>query len=358
MRLRPGLKTRAYANFAWRNPWLFCIGPKVRNYLRYRLLAPTEIVDAGRRGPVFLTLSITRRCNLTCRFCIVGDVLNRPGWRETEATVESACRVLDHPLARCCLYVMLTGGEPLLNDDVGAIVRMAKARRHLVGITTNGLLLREHARDLQAAGLDVTNISVYDENRDALAAIVPAVVGRLYCKLCAVIGKDDVERHGRLEDYVRFARETGCRRLFFQNTYPHVDGLAKLRDSSIPPRASGAEKRPISDEQLEYPDLIADLTRRYPDVAVSWPAPVRRHTRAKTCRMPWYILGVDAAGNTAMCSNHASCTGPSLFGVPLEQAMNTEPWRSTRRALLARNAETPPLCVGCYTLDDPWRRDM
>ena len=38
--------------------------------------------------------------------------------------------------------------------------------------------------------------------------------------------------------------------------------------------------------------------------------------------------------------------------------MNTAQWVETRRALLARDVAVPSPCAGCYSLNDPWRRDM
>jgi hypothetical protein len=74
--------------------------------------------------------------------------------------------------------------------------------------------------------------------------------------------------------------------------------------------------------------------------------------------MPWYLMTVDVAGNLGFCSSHASCTGPNLFELAPDDVLNTEPWISTRRGLLDRSAGVPARCIGCYTLTDPWRRDM
>lgn len=361
MQLRLGLKAHGYLTLARRNPWLLRCDEKVRNYVRYRLTPRRERISARSTAPVFLTLSITRRCNMTCRFCIVGDIINKPGWRETEATIESAIRVMDHPVTRRCLYVMLTGGEPLLNRDAVAIVRLLKSRRHLVGISTNGLHLAELANPLRDAGLDVANVSLYDEHRDILAASLPRITRTLYCKLTRVIGRRDVEQPVRLEEAVRFARDSGCDRIFFQNTYPHVDELAKRHDRPATLVPVGTELAPITDAlQDEYTAIQRDLAERYPSVRAFWPATVteRKALGRKTCRMPWYILSVDVAGNLGMCSAHASCTGPNLFELPSDEVMNAEPWLSTRRGLLDRSATVPPRCVGCYTLTDAWRRDM
>jgi hypothetical protein len=74
--------------------------------------------------------------------------------------------------------------------------------------------------------------------------------------------------------------------------------------------------------------------------------------------MPWYMFAVDGQGRRALCSSHASCTGPSIFGLPVDEVLNVEPWSSVRRALLDPAAPPSDLCRGCYTLTDPWRADM
>ncbi len=360
MRLPIGLKTQNYAALAWQNPWLLTGNEKVRNYLRYRWTRHAVLMDARRAGPVFMTYSISRRCNLRCRFCIVGDVLHKPGYRTHEATVAQTARVLAHPVARRCLYVMLTGGEPLLNPEVVPIARRIKGRRHILSINTNGLLLPDLLDDLVAARVDFLNVSHYDENADALASVLPDARRRLYCKIVKVIGQPHVERPALLDEAIRLARESGCRRIFFQNTYPHVDGLVSRSalPSSLAP--TGAEQPPITDETGGYDAVKAELTARYPDVRIYWPTPVqvRSAPRKRTCRMPWYLFAVDAHGKLALCSAHASCTETSIFDLAPDQVMNAEPWLSTRRGLLDASAPTPDRCEGCYTLTDPWRADM
>jgi len=356
-----GLKRDVYLNLALQNPWLLTCNAKVRNYVRYRLTPHREVVNTRRAGPVFMTLSLTRRCNLSCRFCIVGDVLNKGGARAAEATVESARRVLDHPVAQRCLYIMLTGGEPLLNRDIVPIAQLIKSRRYLLSVNTNGLLLGEQLDDLAAAGVDMLNISYYDENAAVLADVLPRAAARIYSKLLRIIGRDDVRDPSRIERVVRFARESGCKRLFFQGVYPHVDGLAGHRALPEVVAPTGRETASIGDEDAtEYARVRDDLTRRYPDVSIFWPAPVASSPRpgGKRCRMPWYLFVVDGGGNLGFCSAHASCTGPNIFELPVEQVMNTGTWIATRREMLSPAPSVPAACTGCYTLDDAWRRDM
>jgi hypothetical protein len=256
---------------------------------------------------------------------------------------------------------MLTGGEPLLNREIVEIVRLIKSRRHILSINTNGILLRDMLDDLRRAGLDMLNISYYDENKEALAKVVPDASRRIFSKLLKIIGREDVRNPERIEEVVRFARDSGCGRLFFQGVYPHVDGLAwQPLPLAAPPR-TGRETAPIGEEdRRDYERIQLDLTRRYPDVSMVWPAPVPRRAERgmKRCRMPWYLFAVDTAGNLGFCSAHASCTGPNIFDLERHEVLNTGPWVETRRGLLARDGEVPGTCAGCYTLNDPWRRDM
>ena len=45
---------------------------------------------------------------------------------------------------------------------------------------------------MRSAGLDLVNLSLYDANKDALAEVLPIASRKLYCKLCRVIGQDDL----------------------------------------------------------------------------------------------------------------------------------------------------------------------
>src|SRR3989442_14098175 len=58
--------------------------------------------------------------------------------------------------------IRLTGGEPLLRRDLGALIRLLAGKPGLrdLAITTNGVLLAEHAASLKAAGLRRVTVSL------------------------------------------------------------------------------------------------------------------------------------------------------------------------------------------------------
>ncbi len=355
------LKARCYLNFLRRNVWLLTPTEKVRNYVRYKCSKHQVRIEPTTASPVFMTISLTRRCNMSCRFCIVGDVLNKRAWREHEADLDGVARLLEHPVARRCLYVMLTGGEPLLHPHVVDVVRMIKSRRHLVSINTNGLLLPRSIDALQVAGIDMINISYYEENAAALDAIVERAASMAFTKLLMVIGREHLEDADRIEGVLRLARQSGCGRVFFQNVYPHVDHQASEPILPVSPMPRGTETRPIHERDADlYAEVKERMKRTYPDVAMFWPAPVPDAvtSKMKQCRMPWYLFVVDADGKLGLCSSHASCTERSIFDMPVTEVMNTDLWTETRRGLLSNDDDVPPACVGCYGIHDEWRRDM
>ena len=120
---------------------------------------------------IYLRLSVTSRCNLRCVYC-------RP---------ETDCAALEAPLTAAELdrlfmacaaagpvrKLRFTGGEPLLRADIVELVRAARRElpRAELCLTTNGLNLARHARDLKDAGLDRVNVSLDAADETAFAAM-------------------------------------------------------------------------------------------------------------------------------------------------------------------------------------------
>ena len=76
-----------------------------------RLLTDDAIVN---QKPVYVTFSLTPRCNLHCKMCYVcnpvekaGDELSGAQWLDIARQARDAGAV----------YVLITGGEPLLHRD-------------------------------------------------------------------------------------------------------------------------------------------------------------------------------------------------------------------------------------------------
>jgi GTP 3',8-cyclase len=108
-----------------------------------------------------LRISVTDRCNLRCAYCMPEEEYV---WlpREEILQFEEISRLVDVFIELGVDKVRLTGGEPLLRRDLPALIEPLAAKPGLrdLAITTNGVLLAEHAASLKAAGLHRVTVSL------------------------------------------------------------------------------------------------------------------------------------------------------------------------------------------------------
>lgn len=109
----------------------------------------------------YLRLSLTDRCNLNCIYC---TPLEKSAYLRHEDLLrhEELARAAAAFVRAGVKKIRLTGGEPLLKKNILELVRMLKAIPGLqeLALTTNGVLLKDLAAPLRAAGLDRVNISL------------------------------------------------------------------------------------------------------------------------------------------------------------------------------------------------------
>ena len=99
-----------------------------------------------QRIPFVGSMALTHRCNLRCVHCYArGDSRESP---ETELSTGQWIRIVSEVKEAGCLYLLLTGGEPLLRPDFPEIYSHAKKNGFLVTVFTNGTLVSEAAIEL------------------------------------------------------------------------------------------------------------------------------------------------------------------------------------------------------------------
>ncbi|MFL5576756.1 MAG: radical SAM protein [Gemmatimonadaceae bacterium] len=104
--------------------------------------------------------NLTRRCNLECAHCYIsaGPLESAASELRTDECLRIAGEIL--ALNPGALFI-LSGGEPLLRDDLETIAAFASARGATVVVGTNGTLLTdERIRSLRAAGVSGVAVSV------------------------------------------------------------------------------------------------------------------------------------------------------------------------------------------------------
>ncbi len=119
------------------------------------------LADGFGRRHTYLRLSLVEQCNLRCRYCMPEDGLD---WTATEEilTTDEIIRLARLFVAQGVSKIRLTGGEPLLRQDVETIAEAIGQLEGLetLALTTNGLLLPKKFDRLQAAGVNLINISL------------------------------------------------------------------------------------------------------------------------------------------------------------------------------------------------------
>lgn len=120
------------------------------------------------RVPPYFGLEVTRRCNLRCPHCYTASGADvEPG-----ASTEALGQLLVELGALGLRRLALTGGEPLLRDDLEQLMKRGRAAGiEGYSLVTNGTLVTaRRAKSLRAAGLRSVQISVdgadsYDHRR-------------------------------------------------------------------------------------------------------------------------------------------------------------------------------------------------
>lgn len=176
-----------------------------------------QLVDPHGRHVSSLRISLTQRCNFDCFFCHQEGESGPNG----EVTPDEIEAVVSVAAELGISKIKLTGGEPLLRDDVVEIVRRISPYVDEVSMTTNGYMLKEKACDLREAGLKRVNISFHSTDpekfckiigQESVQAVREGIDAALECglspiKLNMVVmkGINDEE----IEDMIAFSKERG-----------------------------------------------------------------------------------------------------------------------------------------------------
>lgn len=127
------------------------------------MIVPAAPAGAPPGPPLWLLLELTYRCPLHCVFCY-----NPTGLGDVGRELETAewLRVLEEARALGSVQLGLSGGEPLVRDDLEAIVGAAHRLGYYTNLITSGVGLAEpRLAALKEAGLDHIQLSFQDSTR-------------------------------------------------------------------------------------------------------------------------------------------------------------------------------------------------
>ena len=122
--------------------------------LAHSPLAP----QAERFIPLVISWNVTRKCDLKCPHCYVNATAKQ---LRNELTTEEAKALMDQICEVSRPLLILSGGEPLLREDIFELIHYGAAKGLKMGLgSSGGLIDAQAAKRLKEAGIETVSISL------------------------------------------------------------------------------------------------------------------------------------------------------------------------------------------------------
>ena len=123
--------------------------------------SPSPLLDTFGRFHNYLRISLTEKCNLRCVYCMPEEGVSLTPKANLMSLAERK-RLITIFAALGVQKLRFTGGEPTISNQLEELIYHASSVCHIksIGITSNGLILKERLDDLIKAGLTSVNISL------------------------------------------------------------------------------------------------------------------------------------------------------------------------------------------------------
>lgn len=240
-------------------------------------VAENHVRDRMNRSLRDLRISVTDRCNFRCTYCMPEEKYHRNfQFLKTNERLNFAeiVRLTSLFTAAGVRKLRITGGEPLLRPALGDLIGDLRALPNIeeVALTTNGILLGQHAAGLKAAGLDRVTVSLdslddavfrqMSGGRGGLGRILDGIdaaveAGLTPLKINAVVQRG-VNDHTVMQLLERF-RGTGV--IVRMIEYMDVGNINHWQESDTVPsgelRARIGERWPLRAERSNYNGEVA-----------------------------------------------------------------------------------------------------
>jgi radical SAM protein with 4Fe4S-binding SPASM domain len=291
--------------------------------------------------PISGSLEVTLRCNLRCQHCYIPGErrLNR---KERELSLGEIQRILDEITDAGCLWLLLTGGEPLLRRDFLDIYTYAKRRGLILTIFTNGTLVTRRIADYLAEWRPFRiEITLYGATQETYERVTGVPGSYARCRR----GIDLLLEHNL---------PLGLKTMVMTLNYTELDqmralaaslGVAFRFDPILNPALDGSA-RPT---YLRItPEEIVAIEKADPDRARRWPESIREKLMKKIQGRQLFLCSagknsyhIDAAGRLCMC---ISARKPFY---DLNSGNFIEGWEQFLPEITSRQYSDRYGCVGC-----------
>ncbi len=234
------------------------------------------MTDSIGRKIDYLRISVTDRCNLRCRYCMPKEGVTL-GTMQDMLTYEEIITVVKAFAGLGITKIKISGGEPLVRRNLEFLIESLCAIDGIteVTITTNGVLLSEHAQKLYDAGVRSVNVSLDTLSREKYLNITG------FDELYRVL--DGIDRALRIGMKVKI-NSVLCTDFFdgkeeFESNFHDLTNLVfdkpvDVRFIELMPIGTGREHRGVSEEELKAL-LIQKYGKIMPDNTIHGNGPAK-----------------------------------------------------------------------------------
>jgi radical SAM protein with 4Fe4S-binding SPASM domain len=285
----------------------------------------------AKKGLLFAAkLALTPECNLTCRHCYVGFSQSRT--LKTEEFKE----VISQLARSGCLFLTLTGGEPITYPGFWEIISFARQSKFFIRLFTNGTLIEEKAAvRLARYGVNEVYVSLYGHKPD-IHELITGVCGSFDKTVKSIIL---LKRQGinvqvkssimTLNKEYPLEIENFCRKL----------GVKCNSSYLLSPRTDGSSEPCL----LQYPDgLKSEMFSRIPPKSPT----VSSENATNPCPAAENSCFIEYDGILYPCVNYRYPCG-SLLETSLHELWNSKKISEVREGKL-----TPGQCIGCSAINN------
>ena len=303
-------------------------------------------LSAWRGKPFYSNLFVTKRCNSSCFFCNVAG-------KTKDLPLEEIKQIIDEMADFGIKVVAVTGGEPLLRDDIFEILKHLESRKIAYSMISNGTLWSEEkAGEMRkrkpltlSFSLDTLDEKKYKKIRgiNGLPLVKKTIelfkekpLRNGFVSTLTTVTNDNV---GEVFDLIEFDREKNCK---FTCAPVSLGANFSFRSNS-------REKTGLSNERLvQVFEKLAKQCKT--DKTIIGPSlyyqNIADHYRGKfkvPCDAGTYYISVDSLGGVSVCQDFPA-TGNILKDGIAGALQNTD-----SKKKIAACANNSPCFYGCST---------
>jgi len=273
-----------------------CTGLPDAGYLPFRnRIYERSVKD---RIPLVGSIEITSMCNLNCVHCYISGSYH-PAAELTAAEIKG---IVDQLAEEQCLWLLLTGGEPLARKDFKEIYRYVKRRGIIPMLFTNATLVTDEIADLLASEPPyLVEISLYGATAETYERVTKVRgsfekcmlgISKLLDRGIKIYLKTMVMKLNshEIEDMKELARKLGVPFRFDTLINYRLDGSSRPANLRLSP-----------EETVELDRQDPERMQNWKELALKFPAGGKADNLIYQCGAGISSFHIDSTGKLSVC---------------------------------------------------------